>query len=202
MPDACKPRACLARVGRIPTSATKGETKVLAAHRFGYPIDPEIYLSGHSQRPIFAMTARHGDAMTARHGDPCCCRKQDNVASKEMCHEDIHRRSRVDLADRDPVAHRDCKRSPRVPVEFLVREQRLLTISGASERFCPRLKICIRLAAGLHPRVGRPLAARSILAIKRFCSPRRLLSGLINGAVGRTNERKRDQSKARQIKSR
>ena len=160
MPDACKPRACLARVGRIPTSATKGQTKVLAAHRFGYPIDPEIYLSGHPQRPISAMTARHGD--------PCCCRKQDNVASKEMCHEEIHRRSRVDLADRDPVAHRDCKRSPRVPVEFLVREQRLLTISGASERFCPRLKICIRLAAGLHSRVSCPLAARSILPMSAF----------------------------------
>jgi hypothetical protein len=99
------------------------------------------------------------------------------LPSKEMCHEDIHRRSRLDLADRDPVAHRDCKRSPRVPVELRVREQRLLTISGASERFCPRLKICIRLAAGLHPRVGRPLAARSISPMKRFYSPRRLLSG-------------------------
>ncbi len=179
---------------RIPTSPTRGQTKVLAAHRFGYPIDPEIYLSGHPQRPISAMTARHGD--------PCCCRKQDNVASKEMCHEEIHRRSRVDLADRDPVAHRDCKRSPRVPVELRVRRQRLLTISGASERFCPRLKICIRLAAGLHPRVGRPLAARSISAMKRFCSPRCLLLGLINGVVGCTNERKSAQSKARQIKSR
>src|SRR5215813_12732651 len=66
MPDACKPRACLARVGRIPTSATKGQTKVLVAHRFGYPIDPEIYLSGHSQRPISAPTARHGDPYRCR----------------------------------------------------------------------------------------------------------------------------------------
>src|SRR6266849_6287583 len=56
-----------------------------------------------------------------------------------MCHEEIHRRSRADLADRDPVAHRDCKCSPRVPVELLIRRQRLLTISGASERFCSRL---------------------------------------------------------------
>jgi hypothetical protein len=61
------------------------------------------------------------------------------LPSKDMCHEDIHRRPRADLADRDPVAHRDCKRSPRVPVEPGVREQRLLTISGARERFCSRL---------------------------------------------------------------
>src|SRR5215472_19382841 len=60
--------------------------------------------------------------------------------NKEMCHEEIHRRSRVDLADCDPVAHGDCKRGARVPVEFLVREQRLLTISRASERFCSRPK--------------------------------------------------------------
>jgi len=50
--------------------------------------------------------------------------------NKEMCHEEIHRRVRADLADRDPVAHRDCRRSPRVSVELLVREQRLLTIRG------------------------------------------------------------------------
>src|SRR5262249_53041450 len=50
-----------------------------------------------------------------------------------MCHEEIHRRSRADLADRDPVAHRDCKRSPRVAVELLIRKQRLLTISGGKQ---------------------------------------------------------------------
>ena len=50
--------------------------------------------------------------------------------NKEMCREEIRRRSCADLADRDPVAHHDCKRSPRVPVELLVREQRLLTIQG------------------------------------------------------------------------
>jgi len=194
MPDACKPRACLARVGRIPTSATKGQTKVLAAHRFGYPIDPEIYLSGHSQRPISALTARHGD--------PCCCRKQDNVASKEMCHEGIHRRSRVDLADRDPVAHRDCKRSPRVPLEPGVREQRLLTISGASERFYPRLKIWHSLGGRLAP-ASRPHCRRAInRADAAFLLAAMSALGLIHGAVGCTNERKRDQSKARQIKSR
>src|SRR6516165_8342312 len=56
---------------------------------------------------------------------------------KEMCHEEIHRRPRADLADRDPVAHRDCKRSPRVPVEPGVREQRLLTMSGQASVSAP-----------------------------------------------------------------
>src|SRR5215467_13273137 len=104
--------------------------------------------------------------------------------NKEMCHEEIHRRSRTDLADHDPVAHRDCKRSPRVPVELLVWEQRLLTISWASERFCSRLTAWHSWAADLHSRVGRALAARSILLIKRLCSPQCLSMRLINGAVG------------------
>ena len=59
--------------------------------------------------------------------------------NKEMCHEKIHRRSRVDLADCDPDAHPDCKRSPRIPIELLIREQRLLRTSRASECFCLRL---------------------------------------------------------------
>jgi hypothetical protein len=66
-------------------------------------------------------------------------------STKEMCHEEIHRRSRVDLADCDPDAHPDCKRSPHVAGELLVRKQRLLTTSPASERFCLRLdRTCIR----------------------------------------------------------
>src|SRR6476619_4994757 len=60
--------------------------------------------------------------------------------NEEMSHEEIHRRARVDLADCDPDAHPDCKRSPRVPVELLVRRQRLLTNSGRSERLCSRLE--------------------------------------------------------------
>src|SRR5262245_1215004 len=74
------------------------------------------------------------------------------LRNKEMCHEEIHRRPRADLADRDPVAYRDCKRSPRVAVEFLVREQRLLTISWASERFCSRLKTWHSLGGRLATR--------------------------------------------------
>src|SRR5262245_18126533 len=57
--------------------------------------------------------------------------------NEEMCHEEIHRRSRADLADRDPVAHGDCKRSPRVAVEPGVRKQRLLTMFGCKRTFLP-----------------------------------------------------------------
>ena len=104
--------------------------------------------------------------------------------SKEMCHEEIHRRSRADLADRDPVAHRDCERSPRVPVELRIREQRLLTISGASERFCSRFKTR-HLQGGRLALASRPPSCCKInLADERFCSPRCQLMGRINGAVG------------------
>src|SRR6266478_8166656 len=77
--------------------------------------------------------------------------------SKEMCHEEIHRRSRADLADRDPVAHRDCKCSPRIPVELLIQQQRLLTISRASERVCS-------LPKTWHSR-GRPACTRESAAL-------------------------------------
>jgi hypothetical protein len=76
-------------------------------------------------------------------------------STKEMCHEEIHRCSRVDLTDRDPDAHPDCKRSPYVTGELLVRKQRLLTTSPASERFCLRLdRTCIRKPPALHSRGG------------------------------------------------
>src|SRR5215831_11695371 len=88
--------------------------------------------------------------------------------NKEMCHEEIHRRPRADLTDRDPVAHRDCKRSPRVPVEPGVRKQRLLTMSGQAGASARGSRSGIRLAAGLYPRVGRPHAARSIVPTRRF----------------------------------
>ena len=47
--------------------------------------------------------------------------------NKEMCHEETHRRFRVDLVDRDPVAQRECECSPGIAIELLVRRQRLLT---------------------------------------------------------------------------
>ena len=52
-----------------------------------------------------------------------------------MCHEEIHRCPRVDLADHHSGAHPDCKRSPRVPGELRIWEQRLLTTSRAGGRF-------------------------------------------------------------------
>jgi len=39
----------------------------------------------------------------------------------EMCHEDIHRCSYVDLANRHPLGHSDRKRGPCVPGELRIR---------------------------------------------------------------------------------
>src|SRR6516164_7966194 len=120
--------------------------------------------------------------------------------SKEMCHEEIHRRPRADLADRDPVAHRDCKRSPRVAVEPGVREQRLLTMSGRA------FPLAVQdLAFAWRPaRTGWPAARTPYDQSCRCGGFGRRDAGcrLIHGAVGCANERKRDQSKARQMKSR
>jgi hypothetical protein len=103
----------------------------------------------------------------------CCCRKQGQWShNKEMCHEEIHRCSRVDLTYCDPDAHPDCKRSPRVAVELLIREQRLLTTSRARERLCLRLKLHggrLALARRLPP------TARSISPMNRFVSLRCLI---------------------------
>src|SRR5262249_43751147 len=104
--------------------------------------------------------------------------------NEEMCHEEIHRRSRADLADRDPVAHRDCKRSPRVAVEPGVRKQRLLTISGASERFCPRLEIWHSLGGRLAPTSRPPACCRINRADAAILLAAMLAVALIHGAVG------------------
>ena len=40
----------------------------------------------------------------------------------EMWHEDIHRCSYVNLADRHPLGHSDRKRGPCVPGELRIRE--------------------------------------------------------------------------------
>src|SRR5215831_14571917 len=121
---------------------------------------------------------------------------------KEMCHEEIHHCSRVDLADRDPVAHRDCKRSPRLAVEPGVREQRLLTISGASERFCPRLKIWHSLGGRLATRGSAAVSPHDQSRDAAILLAAMPAAELNRGAVACANERKRGQSKARQIKSR
>jgi hypothetical protein len=64
--------------------------------------------------------------------------EQDNVTQEDMCHEEIHRRLRLDIADYDAHAHPDCKRSPGIPVELLIRQQRVLMISARGERVCSR----------------------------------------------------------------
>src|SRR5262249_8150962 len=97
--------------------------------------------------------------------------------NKEMCHEEVHRRSRADLADRDPVAHRDCKRSPRVPVEPPVRQQRLLTISGVSERSRSRLKTWHSLGGRLAPASRPPLRRKINRADAAILLAGRLLLG-------------------------
>ena len=71
---------------------------------------------------------------------------------KEMCPEEIYRCSRVYLADRHPVAHPDCKRSPCVPGEPRIRRQRLLRTSGAKRAFL--LAAQTRRAAASHSRGG------------------------------------------------
>jgi hypothetical protein len=96
-----------------------------------------------------------------------------------MCHEEIHRRARLDLADRDPDARPDCKRSPRVPVELFIRQQRLLTISGAERAF--------RLAArDLPSQSGRLALASGRLAIVSLipASPMRPIAVEAGGTVG------------------
>src|ERR1700730_10411847 len=119
--------------------------------------------------------------------------------SKEMWHEEIHHRSRADLADRDPVAHRDCKCSPRVPVELLIRQQRLLTISRASERFCSRITTwhsCGRLAVASRP----PSCCKVNLADEALLLAAVPAVGLINGAVGCTMNARAIKAKQRRLK--
>src|SRR6516164_5995444 len=104
--------------------------------------------------------------------------------SKEMCHEEIHRRPRADLADREPG----------------VREQRLLTMSGRA------FPLAVQdLAFAWRPARTRWPAARTPHDQSCRCggfARRDAGCRLIHGAVGCANERKRDQSKARQMKSR
>src|SRR5262245_38563952 len=49
-------------------------------------------------------------------------RRVDNVRTMEMCHEDIHRCSRVDVADRQRIAHSDRKCGASVPGKFRIRQ--------------------------------------------------------------------------------
>src|SRR2546430_15924751 len=81
-----------------------------------------------------------------------------------MCHEEIHRCPRVDLADRDPDAHPDCERGSRVAVELLIREQRLLRTSRARERFRLRLDTCT------HKPAASPFSRRPACLTRGFAA--------------------------------
>jgi hypothetical protein len=78
------------------------------------------------------------------------------VKHKEMCHEKIHRRYRVDLSDRHPDAQADCKRSPCVAVELVVREQRLLRAWRLARAF---LLAGLTLMPPTRPSATREMAA-------------------------------------------
>src|SRR5262249_34575459 len=92
-------------------------------------------------------------------------------SNMEMSHEDIYRCSRVDFADRRRVAHTDRERSPCVPVEFRIRQQRLLTASRARERFCSRLNSQDgRLALARRPPVTTRLRAPGNAETIKRCS--------------------------------
>src|SRR5215468_4636160 len=80
----------------------------------------------------------------------------DPAGPRRRAVEEIHRRSRVDLADRRPVAHPDRKRSPRVAVEFGIRKQRLLTTLRPKRAFLRSAQY------ELHSQGGRLALARRL----------------------------------------
>jgi len=75
-----------------------------------------------------------------------------------MCHEEISYRDRVDLAAHHPGS-RECKRSPCVAGQLLIREQRLLILSRVMSSVSVRAQHYVPLrAAGAHLRHGVPPA--------------------------------------------
>src|SRR5262249_25158817 len=105
-----------ARDARIPPRQQK-QTKVLARS--------SIWLSNQSRDLLirsFQLTYLPGDCKAWR---PAASLQQtrSTFGNKEMCHVEILHCSRVGLADCDPDAHPDCKRSPLFAGEFSVRRQ-------------------------------------------------------------------------------
>jgi hypothetical protein len=124
---------CKRTPGAHPPRVNKSQTKVSAGS--------SIWSSNQSRGILirsFQMTYLHADCKAWRPAMPLQ-QTRTTFGNKEMRHAEIHRCPRVDLADRHPGAHPDCKCSPCVPCELRVRGQRLLTASRASERFCSRL---------------------------------------------------------------
>ena len=92
----------------------------------------------------------------------------------EMCHEEINRCARVDLADRRPGAHPERKRSPCVAVELRIRRQRVLTSSRPSKCFRLRLNMSCTGQAVLHCEAAAShrtinLADEAILSHRSAC---------------------------------
>src|SRR6476620_9726057 len=79
---------------------------------------------------------------------------QHNHFIKEMCHEEIPHRDRVDLAAYHPGS-RECQRGPGFAVEPGIRRQRLLTSSRANEHLCSQARDDASQAAVWHTRDGR-----------------------------------------------
>ena len=129
-----RPAAHIASAREVRISwVNKSETKVSAA--------ASIWLSNQTRDILIRslqMTYFHDPCKAWRSATPLR-QTRSRFGNKEMCHAEIHRCSRVGLADCDTDAHPDCKRSPRVTGELLVRRQRLLTNSRANEHFCSRL---------------------------------------------------------------
>src|SRR5262249_45699694 len=92
---------------------------------------------------------------------------------KEMCHEEIPHRDRVDLAAYHPGS-RECQRGPCFAVEPRIRRQRLLTSSRANEHLCSQAQLS--QAAVWHTRAGCPPMERGRQWV-RLISPPCLPSG-------------------------
>src|SRR5262249_23563833 len=92
-------------------------------------------------------------------------------SNMEMSHEDIYRCSRVASPAGRRVPHTARERSPWAPVEFRIRQQRLLTAPRARERFCSRLTSQAgRLALARRPPVTTRLRAPGNAETIKRCS--------------------------------
>jgi hypothetical protein len=94
--------------------------------------------------------------------------------TKEMCHEEIPHRDRVDLAAYRP-GDRECQRGARFAVEPRFRRQRLLTSSRAREHLCSRAQ---------HDALRRPSGTREVAAFQREDAPMNETYRVVVPAIG------------------
>ena len=112
-----------------PAFVNRTKTKILAAHR-SWSSDR----SGNIIFPIIPNTQFLRECNAYGHSPCCCCREHNNLI-KEMCHEEIPHRDRVDLAAYHPGS-RECQRGPCFAVEPRIWRQRLLTSSRTNQHLC------------------------------------------------------------------